>query len=114
MAFRNRYRMQRRSGYGRARSFGRVAMGYGRRRFAGRGRGIAGIGLKYGAGMALGYFAPRVHPMQDLIITAAAVLPMRLPYGAKGVCQGYVMGMIVKNFLPSIGGFTGAVDTFTV
>ena len=76
-------------------------------------RGL-GIGIKYVAGAALGYMAPRVHPMQDLAITAAAVLPIRLPYGIKGIAQGYVMGMIVKNFLPSIGGFAGAQDNFTV
>jgi len=105
----------------RFRSWGARRMSSSRRRFGrgtwGRGsrnRGILGIGLKYAAGAALGYMAPRVVPYQDLVITAMAVLPVRLPYGIKGIAQGYVAGMIIKNFLPSIGGISGASDNFTV
>ena len=110
MAWRRRGRrmMSRARSYG-SRRFGRGTWGRGSRN-----RGLAGIGIKYVAGAALGYMAPRVVPYQDLAITAAAVLPVRLPYGIKGIAQGYVMGMIIKNFLPSIGGFSGSQDNFTV
>jgi hypothetical protein len=58
--------------------------------------------MKYVAGAALGFVAPTMHPMQDLAITALAVLPIKLPYNAKMIAQGYVLGRIVK-------GFTGGV-----
>jgi len=92
--------------YGGRRSF--------RRSYRGRRRGGMGGMLPFVGGAALGYIAPRMHPMQDLIITTLAVLPIRLPYGIKKISQGYVMGMIVKNFLPSLGGVSGAQDNFTV
>jgi hypothetical protein len=109
MAYRRRYggRMMR-----RARSYG----GRARRSFRSyrKSGGFGGMNIKFIGGIAAGYLAPRLHPMQDLAITTLAVLPVRLPYGIKGIAQGYVMGMIVKNFLPSIGGFAGSQDNFTV
>jgi hypothetical protein len=64
----------------------------------------AAFNMKYVAGVGIGYFAPTIHPLQDVIITTMAVLPIRLPYNLKMVAQGYVLGKIVKGFIPSIGG----------
>ena len=69
------------------------------------GRGIAGMSLPYIAGGVLGYAGPRIHPMQDMAITAAAVLPIRLPYNIQNIAKGYVFGMIAKQIVPGIGGF---------
>jgi hypothetical protein len=99
---------------GRSRGFRKTFRRSGRRSMRRFRRGGGNYMLKYGAGVALGYLAPRISPMQDLIITAVAVAPVKVPYGIKGIAQGYVMGMIVKNFLPSIGGLSGSTDTFTV
>jgi hypothetical protein len=72
------------------------------------------ISLPWVAGVAAGYALPRLHPMQDLALTALAVAPIQFPWRVKTVAQGYVLGMIIKNFLPSIGGFSGSPDNFTV
>jgi hypothetical protein len=61
------------------------------------------VGLPFLAGVALGYFAPRVHPLQDVAVTAVAVAPMRLPMNAGNVAKGYVAGMLIKSVLPNIG-----------
>ena len=37
-------------------------------------------------------------------MTALAVAPIRIPYGLKGLAQGYVAGTIVKAFVPGIMG----------
>ena len=71
----------------------------------GRGRQIAGMSLPYIAGGVLGYAGPRIHPMQDMAITAAAVLPIRLPYNIQNIAKGYVFGMIARQIVPGIGGF---------
>ena len=68
-------------------------------------RGIAGMSLPYIAGGVLGYAGPRIHPMQDMAITAAAVLPIRLPYNIQNIAKGYVFGMIARQIIPGIGGF---------
>lgn len=78
----------------------------GARRFYGRGRKAFGNQyVKWGIGAAAGVLAPRLHPQQDLLITALAVVPVPLPYGIKTLAQGYVGGMILK---PLVGGFTGS------
>jgi len=58
--------------------------------------------MRWGIGAAAGVFAPRVHAMQDMLITAIAVAPIRMPYGIKSLAQGYVGGMLVRPFM---GGF---------
>lgn len=68
------------------------------RRYGGA-RGIAGIGLPYIGGAALGWFAPRVSPYQDIAITALAVLPIRLPYNVQNIAKGYVLGTLAKGVL---------------
>lgn len=72
---------------------------------AGGARRIAGISMPWLVGGALGYAAPRIHPMQDMVITGLAVLPIRLPYGLQNVCKGYVAGNIGRQLMPGIGGF---------
>ena len=71
---------------------------------SGGARGIAGMTLPYIAGGIAGYAAPRVHPYQDIVITALAVAPINLPYGIKKVAQGYVLGSLIGAMLPSVGG----------
>jgi hypothetical protein len=94
------YRMGRRSrrGYSRYRS-----AGYGRFRSAyksGGGSLIFGIG-----GVAAGWLAPNVFPMQDMIITAIAVLPgvmpmgKTLPWQLRRFASGYVIGRIAQGFI---------------
>lgn len=60
--------------------------------------------MKWGIGAVAGMIAPQLHPMQDMLLTAAAVAPIRLPYGIKSFAQGYVGGKLLKPF---IGGFAG-------
>jgi hypothetical protein len=99
MAWRKRFSNYR----GRARAWGgRRMAGYRKR---GGARGIAGMSLPYIAGAVIGYAGPRVHPMQDMAITAAAVLPIRLPYGIQNIAKGYVFGMIAKSIMPGLGEF---------
>ena len=74
-------------------------------------RGIAGMSLPYIAGGVLGYAAPRIHPMQDMVITLMAIAPIRLPYNLQNVSKGYVLGSIARNFLPNIGGVGAASGT---
>jgi len=71
-------------------------------------KGIAGISLPYIGGAAAGYLAPRIHPMQDVVITALAVLPIRLPMRIKPIAQGYVLGMIARQFVPNVLGLNAA------
>jgi len=71
--------------------------------------------LMYGLGGVAGYMAPRIHPMQDMAITALAVLPVRLPFGLKKISQGYVLGMLVKGLAPGLlGSGTGSSDPTVV
>lgn len=94
--------------YRNVRRYGlRSSAGYGYRR-AGGARGIAGFSLPWIAGGALGYAAPRLHPMQDMAVTALAVLPVRLPYGLQNVAKGYVFGMIARQFAPNLLGLPAA------
>lgn len=105
MAFRKRYQNFRKFG---ARSSARYFY-----KRAGGARGIAGVSLPYVAGAAAGYLAPRIHPMQDIAITALAVLPIRLPRYVGPVAKGYVLGMMARSVLPNIGGIgasTGGGD----
>lgn len=74
-------------------------------------RGIAGLSIPWLAGGALGYAAPRFHPMQDAAITALAVLPIRLPYGMQNVAKGYVFGSIAKSFIPGLFGSNGSASS---
>lgn len=83
----------------------RISRGYARR---GGWKGIAGVSLPYIGGAAAGYLAPRIHPMQDVVITALAVLPVRLPMRIKPIAQGYVLGMIARQFVPNVLGLTAA------
>lgn len=71
-------------------------------------RGIR-VGLPFIAGVALGYFGPRVHPLQDVAITGLAVIPMRLPMNAGNVAKGYVAGMVLKTLVPNLGGMLGGL-----
>lgn len=71
-------------------------------------RGIAGISAPYIGGAALGYLAPRVHPMQDMAITLLAVLPIRLPRYVGPLAKGYVLGSMARAFVPSVGGVSSA------
>ena len=73
-------------------------------RRAGGARGIAGMSLPYIGGAALGWFAPRVHPLQDIAITALAVLPIRLPYGLQNVAKGYTLATLAKGVFGMNGG----------
>ena len=106
----NQYRGARRMGFSRRTAF-RTEMGNLRSRYRRGGsgrkwaRGIAGMSLPYIAGGVLGYAGPRIHPMQDLAITAAAVFPIRLPYNIQNIAKGYVFGMIARQIVPGIGGF---------
>lgn len=94
-----------RKSYRNVRKFGfRSSARYGYKKFGGA-RGIAGFSLPWIAGGALGYAAPRINPYQDMIITAMAVLPIRLPYGLQNVAKGYVGGMLLRQVMPGIGGF---------
>lgn len=97
MAFRKRWKNFRRFG---VRSSAKWAY-----KRAGGARGIAGFSMPWLVGGALGYAAPRIHPLQDTIITAAAVLPIRLPYGLQNIAKGYVFGNIGRQVMPGIGGF---------
>ena len=86
----------------RFRSRGRRMMRSGRRSYRRFNRRAGGNGmLMYGLGGVAGYMAPRLHPMQDVAITALAVLPVRLPFGLKKISQGYVLGMLIKGFIPA-------------
>jgi len=85
------------------------------RRYGGRARNWAGRNkggmmkyLPYAGGAVAGYFAPRVIPYQDLIVTALAVAPVRMPYSIKWIAQGYVAGAIVRTFLPNVMGQSAA------
>jgi hypothetical protein len=72
----------------------------------------------YLGGVAAGLLVPTLVPYQELIMTALAVLPVRLPYGLKLIAQGYVGGRLVKpfmgNMLPNLfgstSGSTGGID----
>ena len=77
-----------------------------RRRSRGRGRGGNGM-MIFAIGAGAGYLAPRIHPMQDMIVTALAVLPVRTGIrGLKFGAQGYVAGMIARQIMPGLlGGF---------
>lgn len=80
----------------------RGARSYGRRGFR-RARGAFGNNMvKWGIGAVAGAVAPQFHPMQDVLITALAVAPVRLPYGIKTLAQGYVGGKLLK---PLVSGF---------
>lgn len=56
-------------------------------------------------GAAAGYLAPTIHPLQDTIMTAVAVLPGVLPVGRtvpwqiRRFASGYVIGRIAKGLL---------------
>jgi hypothetical protein len=69
------------------------------------------MSLPYIAGGIVGYAAPRIHPMQDVVITAAAVLPIRLPYGIQNVAKGYVFGMIARQLIPNLLGVSTSGDS---
>lgn len=71
-------------------------------RSRGGARGIAGMSLPWIAGGALGYAAPRLHPMQDTLIMLAAVLPIRLPYNIQNIAKGYVFGMVARQYVPGL------------
>ena len=72
---------------------------------SGGGSIIFGLG-----GAVAGYAAPRLIPYQDTIMMAAACLPGVLPVGRtipwqlRRFASGYVMGTIVKAFVPGLGG----------
>ena len=57
--------------------------------------------MPFGVGAALGYMGPKIHPMQDTIVMALAVLPAALgvPRQVRYGAQGYVAGMLAKGFL---------------
>ena len=57
--------------------------------------------MPFGVGVALGYMGPKIHPMQDTIVMALAVLPAALgvPRQIRYGAQGYVAGMLAKGFL---------------
>ena len=70
-------------------------------------------------GAAAGYFAPRVVPYQDMIMTAIAVLPGVLPVGKvvpwqlRRFASGYVAGAMARAFVPNVLGVTassGGID----
>lgn len=71
---------------------------------------IFGIG-----GAAAGYLAPTIHPLQDTLLTAIAVLPGVLPVGRtvpwqiRRFASGYVIGRIAKGFIGG-GVSTGGSD----
>lgn len=98
MAFKRSYRAIRKYGI-------RSSARYGYKR-AGGARGIAGIGLPWIGGAALGYFAPRVSPFQDPAIMALAVLPIRLPYGIQNIAKGYALATIVKTMIGGVNNGT--------
>jgi hypothetical protein len=79
-----------------------------RRRFARRVKGPLGIGMPYVGGAALGYLAPRVHPLQDMAITLLAVLPIRLPRYVGPLAKGYVLGTMARSFMPNVAGIPAA------
>lgn len=92
----------------RSRGFARRAY-RGARRFGGRSRGMFGNQfVKWGAGAAAGVLAPQFHPLQDLVITALAIVPVRLPYGIKTLAQGYVGGRLIRPFLGGVAGLPSA------
>jgi len=92
------------------RSYGRRS--YGRR----RGGSSNGSMMKFALGALAGYFAPRVSPYQDCVITALAVSPVKVvPYQFYGYLKGYVGGMVLKQVMPglSLGGLTGGSNSST-
>lgn len=102
MAYRRSYRSNR--GYSRARRTIRSS------RYKARSGGFGNFQMRWLAGAAGGAFLPRIHPMQDMLITALAVAPIRLPAGIKSLAQGYVGGTLIRPFMggfASIGGSTG-------
>ena len=107
MAYRRKYRSRARAWSGRrmasARSYGGRA-----RRWGSQNKGGMMKYLPYAGGAVAGYLAPRVIPMQDLLITALAVAPIRLPYQIKWIAQGYVAGAVVRAFMPSVAGVSAS------
>ena len=103
MAYRARYQKYR-AKYA-SRRFGRARAVY----KSGGGSVIFALG-----GVVAGYMAPRVVPYQDLIVTGVAVAPGVLPVGKavpwqlRRAASGYVLGAIIRNFLPSILGQNAA------
>lgn len=98
-----RYRRFRRS----ARAYGFRARRYGRR--------SRGVGMNYWIGAGLGYLKPiSVHPLQDAIITALAVSPVKiLPGNIHQVARGYALGMCGRAVFPNAFGafsYSGASD----
>lgn len=105
-------------------------MAYRRRRFKWQGfkrafsRGGAkamyrggGGSLLFGIGGAVaGYAAPRVIPYQDTAMMAIAALPGALPMGRtipwqlRRFASGYVIGQIIKAFVPGIAGMGTSRD----
>lgn len=64
--------------------------------------GFGNFHMRWGIGAVAGVMAPTIHPLQDMLITAIAVAPVRLPSGIKGLAQGYVGGRLLRPFA---GGF---------
>lgn len=89
--YRQRYRSYRSTGRGRFRSAYR----------SGGGSLIFGLG-----GVAAGYFAPRIHPAQDMAMTLIATLPailprgMRIPWQLSRFAGGYTVGTIARSAIP--------------
>lgn len=94
MAYRRSYRSNR--GYSRARRTFRSS------RFKAK-SGFGNFQMRWLAGAAGGVLLPRIHPMQDMVMTAIAVAPVQLPSGIKSIAQGYVGGTLLRPFMGSFG-----------
>jgi hypothetical protein len=68
---------------------------------------MGGISPTFLGGVALGILAPTFNSYQDVVLTALAVAPIRLPYGLGSIAKGYVLGRIARPYVPSIGGIGG-------
>lgn len=84
------------------------------RRYVRRGRrGGSGMNTNFLIGAALGYVKPvTVHPMQDIIITALAVSPVKLiPKPYFQYVKGYAFGNIVRAIAPGFMGINSQNNT---
>jgi len=80
------------------RYYGRARSAYGWKKTYRRGGFGGSVSTKYLIGVAASFLPVNLPPVANTAAMGIAVAPIKVPYGVKGICQGYVLGKLIQQY----------------
>lgn len=84
--------------YRARRYYGGARRSYGWKKTYRKGGFGVGVSTKFLIGVAASFLPVNLPPVANTAAMGIAVAPIKLPYGVKGICQGFVLGKLIQQY----------------